>query len=643
MPAPSPAPASSLRQLWPVLVPVAVALAYASGHLGWYLDTPLGRVPVLDERENLSLAEAIVRGALPAEPFYRAPGYALVLAALRSFGVTAAGLFSAALALGAVLHAVNAGLVALLARRWFGPAAALIAGLLCALNPVLVHYSTQALDAVPALTLFLAGLVCIAPALGAPAGSGGTGRWIGASVCWAAATLLRPNYLLVWAVLPLLAVPGWRTHLGRRHFAGAFIGGLLLLAMAGWQQQVSGVAGFLPWQGAYNLWAANQPGAHGRYYVQHVSLPPELAEKNPTRAESVLLYQQETGRTTADIAAMNAHWHARFFDYVLHHPFAWLSQLGRKLYALVNDWEQYNNKTFAFHQARSPWLRWNPLSWGILFVLGVAGAARLATDSPRTATALALITAVTAASVLLFFVSARFRLPLAALATVGAGGALAAPGYWKSWPHPRQARLGILILAAAAYTFSNFGQVRSRATFVQDHALLARAAASVGDDALAWTEADAALQLQPTHPDALRIAIASYFNEQLQGTAKPADDLRWQWACMNWLIETPHESPDLTAIAVLTMWRNGDTEMALKMWRQLGTTPSALAARLLVHDDSASAADLAALPRPAWDQPLVRLAAVQLGVAPPAGVTLDSPARVADQVKRILSPAPTTR
>ncbi|RFC41425.1 MAG: hypothetical protein DUW69_002704, partial [Verrucomicrobia bacterium] len=158
MPAPPSAPASSLRALWPVAVPVLVALAYASGHLGWYLTTPLGRVPVLDERENLALAESIFRGTLPAEPFYRASGYALVLASLRSLGVAAGALFSTALALGAVLHAVNAGLVALLARRWFGPVAALAAGLLCALNPVLVHYSTQALDAVPALTLFLAGL-----------------------------------------------------------------------------------------------------------------------------------------------------------------------------------------------------------------------------------------------------------------------------------------------------------------------------------------------------------------------------------------------------------------------------------------------------------------------------------------------------
>ena len=67
-------------------------------------------------------------------------------------------------------------------------------------------------------------------------------------------------------------------------------------------------------------------------------------------------------------------------------------------------------------------------------------------------------------------------------------------------------------MAAIALTFSNLDQVRSESTFVQDHALLARAADTVGDDTLAWHEARAALAMQSHHPDALRIAIAAYFN-----------------------------------------------------------------------------------------------------------------------------------
>jgi hypothetical protein len=89
----------------PVLLALLIALLYGGGYLGWYFGTPLGQVPVLDEQENLTLATSIYHGTLPAEPFYRSPGYALGLACLRWSGVPASALFPAALAVGVLLHA----------------------------------------------------------------------------------------------------------------------------------------------------------------------------------------------------------------------------------------------------------------------------------------------------------------------------------------------------------------------------------------------------------------------------------------------------------------------------------------------------------------------------------------------------------
>ena len=258
---------------------------------------------------------------------------------------------------------------------------------------------------------------------------------------------------------------------------------------------MSGVAGFLPWQGPYNLWAANRPGANGRYYTQHVSLPPELARANPARAESILLYAQETQGQPPEIPRMNAHWRARFLDEVTNHPLRWGALMARKTYALLNNWEQYNNKTFAFHKARSPWLSWNPICWGLLLMLGVAGFARLWAESPRSAHAFALVWVGCAASILLFFVSARFRLPLVAMLAVLAGGASAAPAFSTGWRPTRRAGLAGLVALAGFVAFSNFGNVRDPSTFVQDHVLLARAAYTVGDGhATAFTEAQEALR-----------------------------------------------------------------------------------------------------------------------------------------------------
>src|SRR5207248_2339285 len=110
---------------------------------------------------------------------------------------------------------------------------------------------------------------------------------------------------------------------------------------------------------------------------------------------------------------------------------------------------------------------------------------------------------------LLFYVSDRFRLPVAPLGIVLLAGAASSPRFWQQWKRPQQWLLAGVLASMAFLTWSNFDDVRSRETFVQDHALLARAADTMGDDQLAWNEARAALAMQPQHPDAQRIAIAA--------------------------------------------------------------------------------------------------------------------------------------
>jgi hypothetical protein len=113
-----------------------------------------------------------------------------------------------------------------------------------------------------------------------------------------------------------------------------------------------------------------------------------------------------------------------------------------------------------------------------------------------------------AGSILLFFVSARFRLPLASILAVLAGGALARPAFWRGWSAGARAALAVLVALAGVAAFSNLGNVQDPSTFVQDHVLLARAAFTVGDDATAMSEAAEALKMQPWHPDALAIEAA---------------------------------------------------------------------------------------------------------------------------------------
>ena len=625
---------------WRYVGPVPIALLaflYAGAHLVWYRATPLGQFPVLDEQENLLLAEQIVRGELPKEPFYRAMGYPLLLAGLRHAGIETVDLFSAALGLGVLLHALNTLLVTVIARTWFDPRASIGSGLLYALNPALVHYATQALDATPALTLFLLGFVILAPELGRGRDGDGTrSRWAPASLLWAAAVACRPNYLVVWAALPVMAM--WILGRGRRAEAAfAALSGLIVFGnLAVWQWRVSDVVGFLPWQGTYNLWAANQPGTHGRYFVQRVDIPSTVAAVNTARAESIFLFRQEKGVAPADPRELNAHWRRRFVDHVRQNPTAWLATLGGKLHALLNNWEQYNNKTFAFHRERSPWLRWNPLGWGVVFILGVAAAIRIWRTNRQLMRSLGLIAGCLCIGVLLFYASGRFRLPLVALATVLSGAGFALLPMWPSLPRREHWAAALLIPGAALLAYSNFGGVRDRGTFVEDHALLARAAERVGDITVAWDHALAALAYNPKHRDATRVAVTVFFNALARGGKMPGPESTWLEISRRFLAANESDARELQAIAGLALWRANQRVDAVEAWRRLGRSPSAIAARLLVNDRTVSRVDLTSAPRSAWTEPLVRLAAARLDIPPPPGVPPADPSRAAEVLDRLL-------
>jgi len=616
-----------------VLIPMLAALLYTGGHLLWYLGTPLGRVPVLDEQENITLAEQIALGTLPKEPFYRAPGYALILAGGRSVGISAHGIFPAALILGVLLHALNAGVIARISGRLFGTAAAYAGGLTAAFYPVLVHFSTQALDTVPALTLFLMGidrLIKSAP------GQIRMQDWMVTSLCWAAATLMRPNYFAVWLTLLAIAVIAPTDARRWRSLGAALIGGILFLGLSLWQWSVSGTPGFLPWQGAYNLWAANQPSAHGRYYVQKTILPAVLARQNPARIESILFYQQATHHSDTDIASMNSYWRNQFFDEVKSQPAKWAGFLMRKAYAFCNDWEQYNNKTYEFHRERSPWLFWNPLSFGVIAVLGTAGAFRLVDENRRNWRILLAIAMAYSGSVLLFYVSDRFRLPIAALGIVFLAGAVSSPLFWRRGTLPRKLSLAAGLAGIAFLTFSNYDDVRSRVTFVQDHALLARASENVGDDQLAWSEACAALALQPQHPDALRIAITAYFNQLISETEIRANEGEWLRLSREFLDHptSPGAPAELRAVAALALWRAGEQDAALAVWRNQPGSPSAIGARVLAGDRTVAGKDLEQFSSDNRLPPLALLAAAREGLpwAKGPSESFPDPAKLAAQL-----------
>lgn len=537
--------------LWPVLI----ALAYGAACLFSYWQTPLGRFPVLDERENLDLAVQISTGSLPAEPFYRAMGYPLLLALFPALGLPSDLLPFAATALGLALHLVNTLLVATIALRLFtSPRASFFAGLLHAIHPVLIFYALQIQDGVLASTFLVAGLLTLVGPN--PEAKPGACRAILSGLAWSLAALIRPQLLVLIPVLPLAWLWLHRKH-GRAPAALVALSAALLvpwLLLGAIQMRLHGQFRLLPTQGAYNLWAANRPGADGRYFIQTVPVPVGSAHLNPTRHETLVLYARESGRplSTVTLDEANAYWRSRLLSI---DPDGWLRLLARKTVYLFADYDAYNNKTYAFHKARSSWLRPNPLGWALVLALATFGLAALLARDRRAAAVWALIVLALAGAVLLTFVSGRFRLPVLVLLCPLAGGVFA----WRALPRPFLLGAAVIAGALGATSLANPLGARDERTFVQDHLLCASASARAGDDLVAWTEAAAALRLAPRHSDALAWHLVAGQNRLLADALPARDEAAWRESARQ-LMRLPAPPPSALPAAGLALWRSAIKE-----------------------------------------------------------------------------------
>lgn len=539
----------------------------------YFMSDPLGLSPVLDGRENLAWAERIAAGELPEEPFYRALLYPAILAALAKAGILSG---AAATVFGVICHLISALLAGLIARRiWQLDLAGWFAGLLYAVYPVAMWFSVQVLDISFAITLFLAAVWFLLRSGDAARGRNASrGCLLAAGLLGGAAVLARPNFLPAVIFFPLLPIllrwvqgGGFRHLLGRGALVGVGLG-VVLLFQGLINLQIGEAFRILPWQGAYNLYAANRDGANGKYFIQQVAFDEVPAGANPTRMESEYLYHQQFGAEgPATVSAMSAYWRGQLVESILEDPVRWLGLMGRKAAYLLNDWEQYNNLSYAYHKDRFLWLSWNPLGWGIL-LLGASAAMLLNGRhlARREAAALWLVALAYAAGLLLFFVSARFRLPLAPLLCVGCGGLVLFLRERASWRFPRIGLVFGLLALLATVAYGNWWQARDRSAFIQDEILLADAALRVGADGVAFDYATRALARDPNRQDARRLQVSACFNLWL-GASGPVADALWtslvdaagkieQADAMTWFVRG------------VIQWRNDAPEAAVAAWRE---------------------------------------------------------------------------
>ena len=550
----------------------ALVAVYTCGFMLWYSATALGLAPMLDGREQLELATRIANGSLPHEPYYRAALFPALVAWLLKLGVSAQHLPFAVRMLDGGLHLLSSALVWMIAMRvWHSRWSATLAALLFGMNPVVLHFAADPLDLTFAMALMLGGVLATLCALAAERAS--RGMLVCAATLLSCAMLARPQMVVLLPMLLLLVLVRGE---GVRLVSWVLLPMLLVSALMGLANlKVGGAFRVLPWQGAYNLWAANGPDANGRYFVQRERQGVYVEGGNPARIESERLYRRAQPTAPADYASMSRYWQQRTWDYVRAEPQRWLRLLASKSWYLLNDFEQYDIKTYHFHKALSPWLRWNPLSWS--YVLAAALAALAMHGRQRAAWRVAGFAVCYAGGLLLGYVSARFRLPLVPLLAVLAGGVLCTAS--------RQAvARGVVVALVVLYCARQaLPPGEADRTLVQDYLLSARAAAVLGFDEEALSNARMALARAPGDEAARELLCVASFNAWLRRADYDAPGPLH--ACQAAASISPVAQ---RAVGVL-YWRQGHAEQARALWRALVDAngeehDTALAALLLVGD-----------------------------------------------------------
>lgn len=399
---------------------------------------PLFSYPVLDGLYHHEWASAIVRGDwLGREAFFRAPLYPYFLALVyKVFGI---GFFWPRI-VQSLLGCGSCLLIARLARKTFDRTTGIIAGCIAAFYPLFIYFDNELL--IPSLLIFLA-LAAFNLTLRAAEKPAVKRRWLAAGLAWGLAAIARPNVLLF--------VPGLLGWLYRRR--QAFLAGAGL-TLAGLVLAIGPVTVrnllvgreliLIAWQGGYNFYIGNNPGADGRTAI----LPGTKKSWQGGYNDARRLAEESKGRPLSS-AGIDRYWLGRGLDFILTRPLKALALFAAKTYLWIGGTEISNNRDL-YYFTRPTYLRfllfkspWFQFPFGLLFPLALAGLV-LALADRRDISLLLWFVGLYSLSFILFFVCARYRLTIVPFLIVLAAYAVRCAGRairGRAWKRLRPAGL----------------------------------------------------------------------------------------------------------------------------------------------------------------------------------------------------------
>ena len=418
-----------MARRWMFMGVVAVFALALSARL-YYLHeirvSPLFTAPVVDARtytEDARYLSEVPFAGRPA-PFWQPPLYPVLLGVL--FAVAGDDLYLPRL-IQAVLGALVCVLICLLGYRVFGAGIGLGAGFAAALYGPLIYFGGELLPTLLACCLNLLVLLLAV-------GEGGWGRALAAGVLLGLSALAVANVLLFAPVL--LGYLYWRQR-RLRPPALLLLGCALVIAPV-----------------AYRNWAVGDDlvlishNAGINFYIGNNADYEQTTRIRPGRAWAELVEMPEIRAGIEQPSAKSRYFFAQSWQYITSEPLDFLGLLAYKGYLFLRGDEIPRNRDLYFARNDSSllsillWKKELAFPFGLVAPLAIVGLfAFLRSPGPAEGRLLAFFVACYALSVVLFFVTGRYRLPAVPVLLL-----FAACGVRALWHRPWPALAGLAAL-----------------------------------------------------------------------------------------------------------------------------------------------------------------------------------------------------
>ena len=419
-----------------------VALVVRLAHLWQMRKSPFFSVLMGDSRSYDEWARQIAAGDwLGTDVFYQAPLYPYFLGVI--YSVFGRDLFVVRVCQ-AIVGALSCATLSLAAERLFSRRVGPIAGVGLGLYAPAIFFDALIQKTVLDVFLFCLALFILSRLVDSPHEHGIGANTSGRALVWmclgnvlGALILTRENaFVLVAVILVWIAMRRSQSSplfaRQRAIDAGALVLGvaMVLMPVAARNYVIGNQLLVTTSQFGPNFYIGNNPRASGTY----MSLRPGRGAPEYERQDATELAQHALGRRLTPSEVSN-YWSSRAWDFIGTQPGAWLRLVGRKLALLWNADEMLDTESQESHAEWSAVLRVG--GWfghfGLLVPLALLGV--IATWHERSRLwILYAMTIAYAASVVAFYVFARYRFPLVPLLMLFAAAGLSAlPARVAAW------------------------------------------------------------------------------------------------------------------------------------------------------------------------------------------------------------------